>query len=861
MFNRNKLSAAVLATLTAANAPAALGAIEEIVVTATKRPESAQDIPVAVQALSQETMEQVGISNFDDYLLHLPGVSAGGGGPGQRTIYIRGVASSTPNLSTAGVAGLAPNVAFYLDEQPLVQPGRNLDIYAADLERIEVLAGPQGTLFGASSQAGTVRLITNKPDLTRGYATFKSGISSIEDGGASRKFEGMINVPITDKLGLRAVGYLDYQGGWIDNVPGRVDLSQSARFRSADTVRSNGVRVGDARKGSQADADLSDVTFTPANNAGLLEDDFNETSYSGGRMTLRYQANDDWRLTLAHTSQNIETDGVFFADPNLREHKIQRFVDEFMNEHITATNWTLEGRVGMLDMIYTGAYADRSVDQVIDYTDYQYVAQYLPYYVCDPKVAYPDTGNAPRGTCYNPVNFTDSTTSSHVVTHELRFSTDQAKRLRWTFGLFLSDTEIKELNDFTYLGHGELPLAHRFPENRSIMTGYVSDTGAWPESVVFRNDIRRTDKQFGLFGEGSYDFNDLWSLTVGVRHYDVEVDLEGSANATFCNRARGMDVNAFGTDISDLYDGDGEFFFRNSCNINLHRVYSVSEVDDPGIPAVVKGALRAPDKAGSDGIITKISVAFTPNDDMLLYFTRSEGFRPGLLNRPGGQTNSKGDYTVPYEVDTDDLINYEFGWKLDLLNNSLRVNGNIFYADIKNLQTTIFDPSIVNLVFSDNAADAEVVGLEGDVIWVPGVEGLSISAAFSFLDSEITNVHLPTEDVVQGQALAHAPEFQANLRVRYEWGVGSGSTAHVMSYINHSAASYGDVIQPNRIEISGWTMLGVTAGLKKDKWQAEVYIDNLTDEVAATAGNYWFDRERVTYAQPRTLGFRLNYGL
>ena len=140
--------------------------LKTVTVTATKRTESAQNIPVTVNALGEQELDQLGVKNFSDYLVQLPGVTAGGSGPGQNTIYIRGLASTTPNLTVAGVAGLAPNVSFYLDEQPLAQPGRNLDVYAADLERVEVLSGPQGTLFGSSSQAGTVRLITNKPSLS-----------------------------------------------------------------------------------------------------------------------------------------------------------------------------------------------------------------------------------------------------------------------------------------------------------------------------------------------------------------------------------------------------------------------------------------------------------------------------------------------------------------------------------------------------------------------------------------------------------------------------------------------------------------------------------------------------------------------
>ena len=153
MFARSRLNAAIITAISAGFAPVAIAEMEEVVVTATKRSQSTQDIAVAVSAVGEETLEQLGITNFEDYLLQLPGVTAGGTGPGQNTIYIRGVASSTPTLTVSGVAGLAPNVALYLDEQPLAQPGRNLDVYAADMNRVEVLSGPQGTLFGARRQA------------------------------------------------------------------------------------------------------------------------------------------------------------------------------------------------------------------------------------------------------------------------------------------------------------------------------------------------------------------------------------------------------------------------------------------------------------------------------------------------------------------------------------------------------------------------------------------------------------------------------------------------------------------------------------------------------------------------------------
>jgi len=158
MKKTNLLGYAAVSSLTLALASTpAFAQIDEIIVTATKRAENSQDIPVAVTALGEDFLEEQRVDVFTDYLLQLPGVNAASSGPGQGTIYIRGVASSAPSTTTAVVAGIAPNVALYLDEQPITQVGRNLDVYAADLSRVEVLPGPQGTLFGASSQQKAVR--------------------------------------------------------------------------------------------------------------------------------------------------------------------------------------------------------------------------------------------------------------------------------------------------------------------------------------------------------------------------------------------------------------------------------------------------------------------------------------------------------------------------------------------------------------------------------------------------------------------------------------------------------------------------------------------------------------------------------
>ena len=716
------------------------------------------------------------MDNFEDYLIQLPGVTAGGSGPGQNTIYIRGVASTTPNLSTTGVAGIAPNVALYLDEQPLSQPGRNLDVYATDLNRVEVLKGPQGTLFGASSQAGTVRLITNKPDFSETYGSISADFAGTENGEGSSKFEVMLNVPVNDSIALRAVAFRDDQGGYIDNVHGTLTLQESARFRDAGVVRSNGVAVSPARAGLQSATYINNlpavgytdervpfdpydpnslVEFRAADNSDLVEEDFNDTTYTGGRLAAQIELAPEWSLLLGAMTQELESEGTFTADPTLGTDSpsIQRYSPDHLEDRFNNFNWTLEGRLGELEVVYTGAYTERESDQIMDYTDYMFVGQYLPYYICDTSVSYPEYNsfyhapeenrpmNVASGVCYEPDLYVLSVTDTEVSTHELRFSTDQSNRWRVTAGAFYSDLELKERVDFSYPSVNKANFFNYYtgadrPDNFPFPGAYNSDPGPFPSDTVFRNDVRRTDEQFGIFGELTYDLSETMAVTIGARYFDVSVDLEGGANASFGNFYRQTDVDAFGTNISDLYDGDGVFTFINDTyaplqvpqesGVTFDEVkdfftatdgFSVTRGELICAPnaicdAEIEGFLRAidaPDSADTSGTIMKISLSYRPNDDVLWYGLLSEGFRPGLLNRPGGAAGPGG-YSVPFELKTDEVVNYELGVKADMANGTLRFNGSAFFVEIDRLQTTIFDPRIVNLFFSDNAANAEVMG-------------------------------------------------------------------------------------------------------------------------------------------------------
>ena len=659
------------------------------------------------------------------------------------------------------------------------------------------------------------------------------------DGDIGGKIEAVTNIPLGQNSALRFVAYRDRRGGYIDNVAGTLDVSGGARFRSTGDPRTNGVPVGALRAGKQAGADLSGVNLLKAD--AVVREDANSVVYSGFRASLKHEINDNWSATGSFTNQTIDSDGVFMADPELGDLQIQRYSDEYIKDEFDNMSLTVEGMIGDLEFIYAGAYTDRESNQLVDYTDYLFVGQYLPYYICDGSVTYPGS-SAPSGTCQAPYQEVDSNTQNETTTHEVRINMPENDAgISATFGAFMSSSELKELNFFNYegsqynLGWDGVPgwapnYPHTNPQagttgGNTSSFGYYSVPGPYGPPTIFWNDILRTDDQTGIFGEVNYALSDEVELTFGARWYDIEVDFEGSANSSFYN-----------------FNGSTE---STCCGANLSKKFA------PGNPD------GNPDKAVTDGNIVKATAKFTPNDDVMYYVTYSEGYRPGILNRKGGAVNGDGTYTVPNVVDSDTVTNYEMGWKTVSMDGTLRFNGSMFLMDIEGLQTTIFDPNITNLFFSDNAADAEITGIEGDFAYFTSVDGLSVSGAFSSLHSEMTKKLVPTDDVIVGDELAFAPSFQANLNIRYEWPLSGGNVGHFMPQVTYTEDSFSDVITINRAVNPGYTKVDIRAGFSNEDLTAEVYIDNLTDERGVINNNFVFDRERVSYIRPTTIGLRV----
>ena len=275
--------------------------IQEITVTAQRRTENIQDVPIAIQALTGQTLQELNVENFDDLINFTPNVTETGFGPGQVSIYMRGLSVGGDNGSQAGGSvGSFPNVAVYLDDQSAQIPGRNLDIYAVDLQRVEILEGPQGTLFGSGAEGGVVRYITNKPELDKFDATIDGGVAGGPHSAVSGNFDATVNIPLVDdKVAARIVAYDDHRGGYIDAVPGTF-------------VRSSG------DKGIHYAGYTNNVPGPPtATNSAkaIVANDINPADYQGVRGELYFKFDEDWNVLVSESYQHLATDGVFYETP------------------------------------------------------------------------------------------------------------------------------------------------------------------------------------------------------------------------------------------------------------------------------------------------------------------------------------------------------------------------------------------------------------------------------------------------------------------------------------------------------------------------------------------------------------------
>ena len=847
-FPRRKLalaiSAATLGAPVAAQTSEGAGGIETVVVTATKRAASIQDVAVQVQALSGDGLRDLGVATFDDYVSFLPQVANAGNGPGKKEIYLRGSATEQSGVTVSTQQGSAPGVALYVDEQPVSFGGRNLDVYAADLERIEVLSGPQGTLFGASSQSGTLRIITRKPDPSAFEAGVNARYASTRGGADSAAVDAFVNVPLGDSLAVRMVAYSDQQGGWVDNVP--------ATFTpSAEVVDRHNAGFGPL----VADAD----SVATARNDGLVRQDWNDARYRGGRLGVLYDFNEDWSALVQYTGQTLKTEGTFLLDPSLDEpHASATFTPDHNRDEFGLTTWTLEGRLANLDVIYTGGRLSRDVDAVVDYTHYNAGGGYIAYYLCSGNVY----DSADPNHCYDPTKqYTDASTNDRT-THELRIASDVGQRWHWLAGVYVNDTKTTHLGDFHYFTVNEAMGEHIsnyyndqsgegfMLGNVTLPTAGVVSSGPRPPTVAFFNDYTRREEEVAYFGEVSFDLSDQWRVAVSARRYDLTSSLQGASNFSFgcrygigANAQRTEDGACNGTDFSNdvtlrlrllgqyAASGDDSVILNarspNGEDGSPRDMFRGGGSNEATLNAIKSGQLSLaglePDGAINErDTIFKGTVTWEPNATTLLFATFSEGYRPAALNRNGGQfanvqTGVFENYAVPPVALTDHLFNYELGAKSDLLDGRVRVNATLYRTRIEDLQVSRYDA--VNVAFNyfiENIGDASARGLDVEFHWLP-TERLTIAGAVSWLNTELDSINRQLENVSVpvGAELPLSPRFAGNLRLRYEFTVPGFDSAYLSGSVVHRGESYSGMVgKAEYMEDTLFQHTGLGSGLK-----------------------------------------------
>src|SRR5579872_5009386 len=323
---RLPLASAVLAAVPVAYAQQAqpaqagvgeTGGLEQIVVTAQKRTENLQDVPISIQALDTAKLEQLNISDIDEYVKYLPGVTTvkglgqGGNGVGTTHMYMRGVVSGQDGNHSAS----QPSVGTYLDEQPITTIDGTPDIHVYDIARIEVLEGPQGTLYGASSEAGTIRIITNKPDPTKFSAAYDLTGNSVDHGGLGSVIEGYVNFPLSPTAAIRLVAWDEHDAGYIHNVQG-TNLT-------AGIV--DGVRTFPTSGNS-------------ISNASFVNNQYNTVTTDGGRASVLVKLGDNWTVTPQFIGQHQRSNGVFAYDPAMGDLDLAHYGPEGEADNLTQTS-------------------------------------------------------------------------------------------------------------------------------------------------------------------------------------------------------------------------------------------------------------------------------------------------------------------------------------------------------------------------------------------------------------------------------------------------------------------------------------------------------------------------------------------
>lgn len=799
-----------------------------IIVTAQKRSENLQNVPISIQALGTQKLDQLNVSNFNGYTQQLPTVVAQSSGtPGTNIIYMRGVASG----GDGNHSGSLPSVGVYLDEQPVTTIGGNLDVHVYDIARIESLAGPQGTLYGASSEAGTIRIITNKPDTSGYYGRMDVELNKVHKGGTGGKVEGMVNIPLSQKAALRIVGFYEKDAGYIDNVAGtRSFLPQPG-----------GITI---------------------NNNQFVKKNYNDTEISGGRALLKVDLDDNWTVTPGIMYQDTRSHGSYGYDTSLGDLQVQHFLPEYRRDIFAQASLTIEGKIGSWDLTYAGAYLDRKTFSSSDYTDYAEAYDSLYSGVGGLAGYFYYKDNA--GNQIKPIQQVIGQDHFKKMSQELRIASPSSEPLRFVGGLFYQRQSNLIHQDYQVAGLADLLSVNGKP------------------GTLWLTQQHRVDKDYAAFGEVSYDILPNLTATAGGRYFKYDNSLIGffgfGRNPAFYQGADGNPPpNAAGstrTGVAGCYTSDG-LTLRNAqlageTNITLLPP-AVGDSPCTNLGDYVNGSV-VPKRAKGDGGTYRFNLTWKPDRDITAYATVSRGFRPGGINRRADVAAYKPDY----------LTNFELGLKTTLFDGLLRFNVAVYQQNWKNFQFSYLGANSFTEIH--NGPDARIRGVEFDANVVKG--GFSFNFGGAYTDAKMRKNLCAIDDPTYtctgdgnmiaapaGTRLPITPQWKLASTARYSVPVGAAKVyGQINATYQSSAASdlrtaviqagTGKTINPAQLlgRLDAFTQFNLAIGSEWDKYSLELFATNVFDERGQlsryVACGSCYNRVYIVPNQPRTIGIR-----
>jgi iron complex outermembrane receptor protein len=739
--------------------------LEEIVVTAKKQPEEISKSSLSATVLSNQEIRDRGASSFEDYLNTLPGVTyIPNRYNGSQIVTIRGVymTSSRFNQSTTGM---------FIDEIDITHTFNFPNLQLVDMERIEVLKGPQGTLYGSSSMGGTIRYITKKPDLNQFTSEIESKIENTEHGGWGYGFNAMLNTPvIEDKLGLRFVGYYQDLDGWIDGV-GHVNPMQG--FIMIDET--------------SAKADMNT----------------NETI--GGRGTLNWQITPQCALELVYLKHKNDNPTINMYNPNIGDLEDGSRTSEALSDNSDIYSLVVDYAASWSDIKWISTYSDLDYRALYDTSKmygggfmYHNVGQYTPAYDADCDCIRDLDGSvAGHPKEFWPYDY-------NRQTHELRFTNHEKSLLKWVAGVYYSFDD--NTNKIQFITPG---VASNFIATlrETEADSPSADSSALPRLYnILENDdyylsVRDEEiEQMAVYTHLTWPLFDFLDVNAGLRWFDVE-------NNTYYTKQgyRYMTNAPLDPDDPHYFDLLLEAYDQNNTAETLHYE--------------------------EDGIQLSSGLSYYLTDQDMLFFNWSQGFRLGGINR-NIPVSSNIDFSNSF--DSDHLDSYELGLKSLWNHNRFMLNAAIFYIDWKDIQITLMDPE-TRYGYMSNAGNAEVKGIEVDMrmIPAPGVQ-LSAGASYlDHGISEVSQNAMEkgfTAD--KGDKLPFVMDFNAYLAASYERQISKNFNGFIrgeLNYIGDYQSNLNDAFF-GFFEYGDFFTANLNMGLVGDQWSLSLMIKNVLDE-------------------------------